>query len=118
MLRQQLAQPCRLLAQLPADELVGMGGMAFAGTNTTDNWHALLDIALDGGTVNYADDDLAMDDGTAYDGRIASIPVLRLSTGALLDPRPGPRPFSTLRRDLRPAHSSTRLKYHRGSDSA
>lgn len=61
--------------------------MAFIGTNTTDSWHVLLEVALDGGTVRYADQDIAMNNGTAYDGRIESIPVLRLSTGALLDPR-------------------------------
>ncbi len=61
--------------------------MAFNSTVTTENWHVLLEIALDGGTVRYADADLALDDGTAYDGRIASVPALRLSTGQILDPR-------------------------------
>ena len=61
--------------------------MAFTGTSSTDNWHVLVEVALDGGTVKYADDDLAMDDGSTYDGRVMSIPVLRLSGGALLDPR-------------------------------
>ena len=61
--------------------------MALDITRSTRDWHVLLEITLDSGTVRYADDSLAMSDGTAYDGRIASIPVLRLSTGALLDPR-------------------------------
>lgn len=61
--------------------------MAFDATLATLDWHVLVEVALDGGTVRYADDDLPMSDGTAYDGRIANIPSLRLSTGSLLDPR-------------------------------
>lgn len=56
-------------------------------TSTTSNRHVLMEVALDGGTVRYADVGLVLDDGTVYEGRIRSIPSLRLSTGQILDPR-------------------------------
>ena len=61
--------------------------MAFDFGATAAEWHVLIEVALDGGTVYYADEDLVMDDGTAYEGRILSIPVLQLSAGQVLDPR-------------------------------
>ena len=61
--------------------------MAFDSSPSTEAWHVLVSVALTGGTVRYAETDLAMDDGTAYEGRVLSIPALRLSTGTILDPR-------------------------------
>jgi len=61
--------------------------MAFDSSQTQASWHILMEVALDGGTVYYAETDLAMSNGVAYEGRISSIPALLLSTGQILDPR-------------------------------
>ena len=61
--------------------------MALTTTTTTEEWHVLVEIALDSGTLYIADDDLVFDNGTVYDGALLSIPSLSLSIGQILDPR-------------------------------
>lgn len=61
--------------------------MALDLTQGTETWRQVIEIALDSGTVRYAFTDLVLDDGTFYEGRIRSMPVLRRSTGGFLDPR-------------------------------
>ena len=63
--------------------------MALDLTGATSEWHVLIEVALTGGTVYYADQHLVLDNGTEYEGRISSMSTLRRTAGALLDPRFG-----------------------------
>jgi hypothetical protein len=63
--------------------------MALDLTGGTSAFHVLIEVALTGGTVYYADQHMVLDNGTEYEGRIQSMSTLRRSAGALLDPRFG-----------------------------